>query len=544
MNWSFLCKKCPCWAMGLIKIVAITVLTFVIMTIYLQHIQPHTSYIREGYEDKTPAPSPYEIKGNKKIKDMYATPTPSPYEIKGNKKIKDMYATPAPTPSPTPSPYEMKDNSAPDFDKITKDIDNTQSPDDIKEQEKQEDEDMIASTTPFIPDKSQNLPALKPKPFTPIPPLRPIPPSSPPNIKAMTNAMFEQVNANFESAPMTLATLGVDMSNPRAKALNALLTERPSLDELLSKIEANRPKYGLVVAERPSPTLDEITSNYNGFFITQSEFVDVVKGTAYFRTMSKADLIARHGIDSNTQEPSADVYFATYVSSYQPFSNDQKYKLIQAIQKANTLLAPFPVLDKVKWKFAKIKNGMEMSYPHTLKDIIIMTDDFINRPLEEFTKTLIHEKFHVYQRQFANSVTDLVSRLDFVPLTSPQVLMIDYVLRALMRNNPDLDGAIYMYKPTQKVIAQIYNTSEPTNLADSKTVQLALNSYGRNSELLRVTNQALGLPDNFQCQLEHPYEISACLITEIIVNRDFYIGNKDNKYIKSCVEWIKRNLMQ
>jgi hypothetical protein len=478
MNWSFLCKKCPCWAMGLIKIVAITVLTFVIMTIYLQSIE----LTREQFAD--------------------------------------------------------------DFEKIGDAVDAAQPEDEKKEAQKAEEDDAVASTTPFIPDKSQNLPALKPKPFTPIPPLRPIPPASPPNIKAITNSMFEQVNANFESEPMTLASLGVDMSNPRAKALNALLTERPSLDELLNKIEANRPKYGLVVAEKPSPTLDEITSHYNGFFIAQSEFVNVVKGTAYFRTMSKADLIARQGIDTNTKEPSADVYFATYVSSYQPFSNDQKYKLIQSIQKANTLLAPFPVLDKIKWKFAKIKNGMEMSYPHTLKDIIITTDDFINRPLEELTKTLIHEKFHVYQRQFADSITDLISRLDFVPLTAPQVLMIDYVLRALMRNNPDIDGAIYMYKPTLKVIAQIYNTSEPTNLADSKTVQLALNSYGSNSELLRVTNKELGLPDNFQCQLEHPYEISACLITEIIVNRDFYIGNKDNKYIKSCVEWIKGNLMQ
>jgi hypothetical protein len=96
----------------------------------------------------------------------------------------------------------------------------------------------------------------------------------------------------------------------------------------------------------------------------------------------------------------------------------------------------------------------------------------------------------------------------------------------------------------QKVIAQIYNTSEPTNLADSKTVQLTLNSYGRNSELLRATNQALGLPDKFECQLEHPYEITACLITEIIVNRNFYNENKNNKYIKSCVEWINRNFMQ
>jgi hypothetical protein len=436
-----------------------------------------------------------------------------------------------------------REQFADDLNKIADSVDAAQSEDEKKEQQKQEEDDIIASTTPFIPDESQNISPPKPISFKTWSPTS-IQPASAPNIKAMTSAMFEQVNANLEGGPMTLASLGVDMSNPRAQALNELLTEKPSLDQLVKTIEANRPKYGLVVTEKKTPTLDEITKFYNGVFITQSEFVDVVKGSAFFRTMSKADLIARKGIDRNTNEPSADVYFATYISSYQQFSKEQKYKFIQVIKTANNLLAPFPVLRNIKWKFAKIKNGMEMSYPHTLKDIIITTDDFINRPVDEITKTLIHEKFHIYQRQFPDNITNLVSRLDFVPLTSPQVLMIDYVLRALMRNNPDLDGAIYMFKPTQKVIAQLYNTSEPTNIADSKTVQLALNSYGSNSELLRVTNQTLGLPDNFRCQLEHPYEITACLITEIIVNRDFYLKNRKNKYIKSSIDWIKRNLMQ
>ena len=185
---------------------------------------------------------------------------------------------------------------------------------------------------------------------------------------------------------------------------------------------------------------------------------------------------------------------------------------------------------------------MEKSYPHTLKDVIMITDDFVSMSLNEMTKTMIHEKFHIYQRQFSDSITQLVSRLDFVPLTSSQVLMIDYVLRALMRNNPDLDGAIYMYKPTQKVIAQLYNTTEPADLADSRTVQLSLNSFGRNSELLRVTNASLGLPNNFICQLEHPYEITACLVTELITNSSFYNGNKNNQHVQTTFSWINSYL--
>jgi hypothetical protein len=459
---------------GLIKVVAITILTFVIMTVYLQRI--------EGYEEK-----------------------------------------------------------GPDLEQLGKDIDADQPEDERKEQERLEEEDVVASTTPFIPDKSQIISPPKPKPMKTWAPIA-VPPATPPNITAMTGAMFEQVNANFEGGPMTLEDLGVDMSNPRARELNMLLNEKPSLDDLLKRIEANRPKYGLITTEAPPPALDDIAAKVNTIFITQTEFVDIVKLSAFFRTMSKADLIARQGIDSNTKEPSADVYYATYISSYQPFSNEQKYKLIQAVQRANNILKPYPVLNNIRWKFAKIKNGMEKSYPHTLKDVIMITDDFVSMSLNEMTKTMIHEKFHIYQRQFSDSITQLVSRLDFVPLTSSQVLMIDYVLRALMRNNPDLDGAIYMYKPTQKVIAQLYNTTEPADLADSRTVQLSLNSFGRNSELLRVTNASLGLPNNFICQLEHPYEITACLVTELITNSSFYNGNKNNQHVQTTFSWINSYL--
>jgi hypothetical protein len=258
--------------------------------------------------------------------------------------------------------------------------------------------------------------------------------------------------------------------------------------------------------------------------------------------MSKADLIARNGIDANTKQPSVDVYFANYVSSYVPLTDEQKYKCILAVAEADKSVAPYKVFHNIKWKFAKIKNGMEMSFPHTLRDTIIVTDNFLNEPLSDLTKTLIHEKFHVFQRQFSTRVARLVSILDFSPLTSSQVLMIDYVLRALMRNNPDLDGAIYMHKPTQKVVAQIYNTTEPTDIADSRPVMLSLNSFGTNSEVLRVTNSALGLPDNLKCQLEHPYEITACLITELMTNPSFYDANKKNNYIKLTVDWMQNYL--
>ena len=289
------------------------------------------------------------------------------------------------------------------------------------------------------------------------------------------------------------------------------------------------------------------------FFISQTEFVDIVKSVSYFKTMSRADLIARKAIDINTKLPSNEVYLAKYISSYETLNDEQKYKLIQAVSKANHLLKPYRILHNIKWKIAKIQNGIEQSFPHTFRDTIIITDDVINTDLEALIATLIHEKFHVFQRLYNSKIQDLIRMLDFVPLSSSQVLMIDYVLRSLMRNNPDLDGNIYMYIPSRltemnkkysnKIIAQLYNTSEPTSLSDSSAKMISLNTYGSNSEILQLSNDKLGLPSSFRCQLEHPYEITACLITEMLTNVRFYSLNKNNSVVMITNKWMKEQLV-
>ncbi len=508
LDFRYLAKKGRCVAVGLIKVIAITILTFVLMTHYLKHVSKIEHFKNEKKKDKG-------------------------------------------------KEGEGEEEKPLDLEEVEKQVESDVPEDEKKQMQQGEEDDQVAEMTPYIPDPSLTIPPIKAQTnmgLSVIPP--PVLPAvTPPNIREMSDAYFQQsgvdVKGYFNPANsinplnpqrITLASVGVDMTNPRAQELASLLLERPPLTELLARIEANRPKYGMVVSPDPPPALDNIAEQLNAAFITQTEFVDVVKTSSYLRTMSKADLIARKGIDSKTKQPSADVYYATYISSYVPFTDEQKYKLTQAIQIANTTLLSYPTLFNIKWRLAKIINGLEMSFPHTLKDVIILTDDFIEQPLDTIAKTLIHEKFHVFQRQFSSRITDLVRKLDYTPLSSSQVLMIDYVLRALMRNNPDLDGAIYMYKPKNKVIAQLFNKTSPIDLKDSYAAMISLNTYGTNSELLNATNDALDLPSDFQCQLEHPYEITACLVTELITSSKFYDANKKNKHVQTTVEWINSNL--
>jgi hypothetical protein len=430
-----------------------------------------------------------------------------------------------------------------DLEKIAKDIEENVPEDEKKEQAKEQEqldyEEAIAESKPVnldpynlfkVPRQPRRAQPIKPVSLSPVSPI---------NVKEKLNVYMP----NVKLEPITLSSLGVDTTNPYIKRLTQIFDNRPPLSELIKQVNENRPQYGLVVVDKPLPPLDDVASKFNSTFITQTEFVDVVQSSKFFKTMSKADLIARSGFDTSTKQPSADVYFATYISSYVPFTEEQKYKVLQAVVDANKMLKPYETLFHIKWKFAKIKNKIENSYPHTLRDIIIITDDFLEKPLNEIIDTIIHEKFHIFQRQFPSRITRLVSLLEFVPLSSSQVLMIDYVLRALMRNNPDLDGAIYMYKPTKKVIAQLYDTTEPESIANSRAVMLSLNSHGNNSEIVNVTNEALDLPKTLNCQLEHPYEITACIVTKLITSPAFYNANNKNKHLQVVRSWMDEFLL-
>lgn len=477
---DFTWKKCPCWLQGLIKVVAIITLTFVVMTVYLQTFVKKERFL--------------------------------------------------------------------DLEQIAKDVDKNIPEEEkkelAKEQEQLDYEDAVAQNAPVIPDeknmlKLQRAPRAN-RPFSLEQLLKPVTvtPVAPVNVRAKLQTYMPDVKLE----PITLSSLGVDTTNPYIKRLTNIFENRPPLAELIKQVNENRPQYGLAQVDKPLPPLDDVASKFNSAFITQTEFVDVVQSSNYFKTMSKADLIARGAYDTSTKQPSADVYFATYVSSYVPFTEEQKYKVLQAVVEANKMLRPYQTLFHIKWKFSKIKNKIENSFPHTLRDVIIITDDFLKKSVDEIVSTIIHEKFHIFQRQFPNDITRLVSLLEFVPLSSSQVLMIDYVLRALMRNNPDLDGAIYMYKPANKVIAQLYDTTEPESISNSRAVMLSLNSHGTNSEIVKVTNESLNLPKKLRCQLEHPYEITACIITELITNPAFYNANKKNKHLQVVRKWMNEFL--
>lgn len=180
------------------------------------------------------------------------------------------------------------------------------------------------------------------------------------------------------------------------------------------------------------------------------EFVTKIKinKTPYFDRMSKYDLIAR-----NTK--SIEEYKKKYTSSIEFFNEKEKKHLSLLCNRINK---------KIKWKIAKINNEIEMGFPHTIYDTIILSKNFFTYTIKEQLKILIHEQIHVYQK-----LNTLETELK---IQKNNYILFDRIENyELARNNPDINGNIYLHSNSSSkdkyILIQMYNSKNPKSLLDS-----------------------------------------------------------------------------
>jgi hypothetical protein len=94
-------------------------------------------------------------------------------------------------------------------------------------------------------------------------------------------------------------------------------------------------------------------------------------------------------------------------------------------------------------------------------DLIIFSEDSLDKSDSQFTKTLIHEKIHLYQKQYPNDVQTYLSHNNIVKLKKR--VYNDYI-----RANPDLDDWIYKDKNTGFIFKCEYNSKFPKHILDVK----------------------------------------------------------------------------
>jgi hypothetical protein len=240
----------------------------------------------------------------------------------------------------------------------------------------------------------------------------------------------------------------------------------------------------------------------------------VVNESPYFGKMTASDLIARKV--NNIKE-----YKDAYVASVQPFTPREKGILLQIIKDVEPYLKQYKYINAIPWNLCKVSTNIEEGYPHTLKDVIILSESFFDSTKEQQKITLLHEKIHVYQRMYPVETQELI-----INFLGYQVKKENEDIANLKRNNPDVNDLVY--GKTDFYIVQLYNSFSPKSLADSYAAMVK----DKNSEIVPLSSKDVDTPDMIH-QIEHPYEIMASYIPYIILQK-----RMDPSYIKWMNEYL------
>lgn len=198
------------------------------------------------------------------------------------------------------------------------------------------------------------------------------------------------------------------------------------------------------------------------------------------------------------------------------FTNDQLIKLQNAIKLANEKIqAHVPNLFiGLPWNLCKVDVDVEQGMPHTHGKNIYYSDLLFQSSIEEIAEILIHERIHVLQRILPGVFHDM-----YIHLLGYEHYPQNFQTK-LQRSNPDtFDFPVYTFQG--RVLIMEYNSINPSSLHDC-----TLRVYDPTSGLLASESESTSLIRRMQerfpnvHQLEHPNEVTACMIAKMIMNSD------------------------
>jgi hypothetical protein len=276
---------------------------------------------------------------------------------------------------------------------------------------------------------------------------------------------------------------------------------------------------------------------YNFKTVTKEEFSERISLSDFFSSLSSLDIAARTTSDDIIT--SGQHYKNIYISSYEEFNDNEKNILNNAVGEANKLLSKFQNLQQLDWKFAKVNEKIENGLPHTMSDMIVLNQGIFTHSAKELIKTLIHEKVHVYQRLNSASCNKWIEQTGFVLLAQSDFSTLNKNVLEMRRSNPDLNNNTYYHSKNKLVLKQLFNNTTPHSISDSKAYGIP--QTGGHTPI-PLTNELLGLPKGVYCQLEHPYEIMACLIAEIVTNPEYANEYGNNDFVRTTMLWMNQEL--
>ena len=153
------------------------------------------------------------------------------------------------------------------------------------------------------------------------------------------------------------------------------------------------------------------------------------------------------------------------ISSVVNLNQEEKNKVIQCCN--DIVDKKYSWFDNVKFNDIKWKIGStsgklyENGLSHTRNDVIIISKEYINKSsIKELTRTLLHEKVHIYQKLYP---VDVDKFLDFYKFKKLKIRDGSDNTRA----NPDVDQWIYV--DGNNMVYKAEYISNPKSLGDTKS---------------------------------------------------------------------------
>jgi len=178
----------------------------------------------------------------------------------------------------------------------------------------------------------------------------------------------------------------------------------------------------------------------------------------YYKTFTQKDMNVR-------KIQSVDEYHAYIQQSVGDFTRTQKQNITESIRKADSFFSQlnFPAVDNDKilnicWVIGCINGNLyEGGLPHTRINVILLPGDMLNNMSPDLTKTLIHEKIHVYQKLFPEDMKKYFTSKGLY-VTGKRDISDN------IRANPDSDE--YIYKDCKGILYALDYISDPKHIED------------------------------------------------------------------------------
>jgi hypothetical protein len=231
----------------------------------------------------------------------------------------------------------------------------------------------------------------------------------------------------------------------------------------------------------------------NSIFLSRSEFEKTVDDCVYFKLLNKHDLYHRN-CTTHLQ------YIEKYKAAYTLLTAWEKINIYMQIQMLNLPKKLRITFYIVRLRFDK---SIEMSFPHTINNCIILNDIYFNDDYDQQCNTIIHELIHIYQRIYPNDIEKLINQMNFYKINNDVQELINS-LDLPIANSSDLPMTnVYCYINGGNIyiLHMIYK--------NNKLHDICIDINGSISQIDLKSNLS---------QQGHPYEITAEVISRVLTN--------------------------